>query len=192
MRAATGSAPCCGPPRQSGTPAVPTARDGPSDAQQPRASRRAAAFSLEKLAHRRHVEHLLGKELLQLAIFVLQRFQPLGVRHRHPGIVRRPGLERAFRHPVLGTEISALRASLVLLQDANDLLFCQLWLLHRPSSPWVNSNRRWRKNLMANQLTNTINGKRPPRVHRHLMQNATRSDDQRYFCDQKSKKRFRK
>ena len=94
-------------------------------------------FFLEKFSHRSHVQHLLGQELLQLGILVLERLQPLGLGHRHPGILRLPGIERAFRHAVLAAEIGTLRACLMLLQDANDLLFRQSRLLHRPSSPWA-------------------------------------------------------
>ena len=56
---------------------------------------------------------------------------------RHPGILRLPGVEPALRHSVLAAEVRTLRPRLVLLQDANDLVFRQLCLRHRSSSPRV-------------------------------------------------------
>ena len=47
-----------------------------------------------------------------------------------------PGIERTLGHPVLAAEIGALRACLMLLQEANDLFFCSYRSLHRPSLPW--------------------------------------------------------
>lgn len=49
--------------------------------------------------------------------------------------LRLPGIERAFRHPVLAAEISALPACLRLPQDPNCLVFDSYRLLHRPSLP---------------------------------------------------------
>ena len=44
---------------------------------------------------------------------------------------------RALRHPVLAAEIGTLRPRLMLLQNANDLLFRQSCLLHRLAYPWA-------------------------------------------------------
>jgi hypothetical protein len=50
--------------------------------------------------------------------FIRQRPEPLADSCLS---ARVPGMERALRHPVLATRISAFRARLVLLQDANDV-----------------------------------------------------------------------
>jgi len=131
-----GSAPSSGPPRQSGTPAALTARTGPADARLLRALRRASPFFCQQFLHCRHVEHLLGQQLLQLGVLVFERLQPLGLGHRHAGILRLPSIERAFRHAMLAAQIGALRAGLMLMHDTNDLLFGSYRSLHRPSLPW--------------------------------------------------------
>jgi hypothetical protein len=38
-------------------------------------------------------------------------------RRRHPGLLRFPSIERAFRHAVLAAEIGTLRARLMLLKN---------------------------------------------------------------------------
>ncbi len=60
----------------------------------------------------------------------------LGLGHSHPGILRLPGIERALRHPVLAAQIGTLRPRLMLLQDADDLLFGSICSLHYPTLPW--------------------------------------------------------
>lgn len=49
----------------------------------------------------RVVEHLLGQQLLQSHIPLLDRLQPLGLGHLHPGILRSPRVERRRGDPCL-------------------------------------------------------------------------------------------
>jgi hypothetical protein len=48
---------------------------------QPRAWQRASPFFCGDLLEHRIVEHRLGQKLFELRILVLERLQPLGVRH---------------------------------------------------------------------------------------------------------------
>ena len=107
------------PCRASARPAASSAWHSPSQlpSNQWRAMARSSAFSRVAIVARTN-----GATMATL-------------RHRHPGILRLPSIECSLRHPVLAAESSTLRARLMLLQEANDLLFRQSYLLHRPSSP---------------------------------------------------------
>jgi len=59
----------------------------------------------EQLAQRRHVEHLLGQELLQLAVLLLPGLQPLRVRDLEPAVLRSPRVERGVADPVLAADL---------------------------------------------------------------------------------------
>lgn len=75
------------------------------------------------------------------------RPQLLGVASFHAAVLLAPTVEGRRADAVTPTDVIRLRASLTLLQHANDLFFCETLPLHR-SSPFVhskveNSSSQW-------------------------------------------------
>src|SRR5215211_9465373 len=100
------------------------------------ACRRAAGVTsfcqqpLERLV----VEHGVGQQLLEAEVLLLQRSEPLGLRHVHPGILGAPLVEGRRRDVVAPAKLVELRARLVLADDADDLLLGETALAHLSSS----------------------------------------------------------
>jgi len=84
----------------------------------------------ERLAERGCVQHLLGEQLLQLRVLVLELLQPLGLGDVPAAVLGLPAVKRRFRDAVLARQIGGLRPGLVLLQHTNDLLFREPCSLH--------------------------------------------------------------
>jgi hypothetical protein len=80
------------------------------------------------------VEHGLGEELLQSAVLLLERPEPLGIRDRHPAVLGAPLVEGRRRDAVPPAELRQLRPGLVLLDDPDDLLVGETALAHLLSS----------------------------------------------------------
>ena len=72
----------------------------------------------------------VSKELLKPAVLVFQRLQPFGVGDLEPAILGLPFVERCLADPVTSAKLSHLRASFLLLQDTDDLLFAEPPALH--------------------------------------------------------------
>jgi hypothetical protein len=53
----------------------------------------------EHLAQRRHVQHLFCQQLLELAVLLLERLQPLGFRDLEAAVLRAPGVEGGVADP---------------------------------------------------------------------------------------------
>src|SRR5262249_11442365 len=87
----------------------------------------------ERLAQRRHVEHCLGQQFLQLAVFLLDRLQLASVGYLHAAVLRTPSVERRAADPVLTTQLGSRHARLMLLQRVDNLLLAEPSLAHRPS-----------------------------------------------------------
>jgi len=67
----------------------------------------------EKLAQRGGVQHLLGQELLELRVLVLELLQPLGLGDVHAAVLGLPVVKRRFGDAVLARQIGGLRPGLV-------------------------------------------------------------------------------
>lgn len=116
------------------------------------ASHKCKAYpSLKKLAHRRHVEHLVDQEPPQLGGLSHQDLQPLRLGNRDPVVLRLPSIERTIRHPLLLAGIGALHAvdhmcrtcscKMPMISSSVSRAFFIVCPLHARES-----NRRWRKN----------------------------------------------
>src|SRR3974390_2376015 len=89
-------------------------------------------FSIQQILQRRLVELGLSQQLLQLRVLGLQLLEPPCLRDRHPRVLRLPVIEGGIGDPVLATQLLALRPSLSLLQDGNDLLLGEPLRFHGP------------------------------------------------------------
>src|SRR5205085_1663294 len=76
------------------------------------------------------VEHRFCQRLLHLRVLVLKRPKPLSVRHLHSPLLRLPFVKRGIADAVFAADISRLRTSFLLPQNANDLLFREPIALH--------------------------------------------------------------
>ena len=126
------------PPRSPARP--PLAHPMHADTGAPRlpAWRRASPFFCRDILQHGVVQHRLGQQLLQPTVLVLQRPQPLGLRHLQAAVLRLPLVERRAADPVLAADIRRRRSRLVLPQDPDDLLFRE----PRSSSSSVSPRRR--------------------------------------------------
>src|SRR5215813_15461018 len=95
--------------------------------------RRASPLSGINVFQTGEVQHRLRQELLQLPVLVLERLQPLGVRHLQTAELRLVLVERGLGDPVLPANVRRRRPRLLLPQDPDDLLFAEPASLHRPS-----------------------------------------------------------
>lgn len=84
----------------------------------------------KKLAKCGCIQHLFGQQLLQPRVLVLKRLQPLRLGDLHAAVFGFPIIKRRFSNSVLAAEVGHLRASLLLLQHRNNLLFRKSLLLH--------------------------------------------------------------
>lgn len=82
---------------------------------------------------RRHVEHLLGQELLQPGVLVLQHLQATGLGHIHPAELGLELVEGRSRDAVLAADLRRLRTDSLLLQLPDDLFLSDPRGSHRPS-----------------------------------------------------------
>jgi hypothetical protein len=71
----------------------------------------------------RVVEHLLGQQLLQPRVLLLERLQPAGIGNVHAAVLRLELVEGRRGDAVFAADVSGLRARLLLLQHPDDLLF---------------------------------------------------------------------
>src|SRR5205085_9714357 len=76
------------------------------------------------------VEHRFCQRLLHLRVLVLKRPKPLSVRHLHSPLLRLPFVKRGIADAVFAADISRLRTSFLLPQNANNLLFREPIALH--------------------------------------------------------------
>src|SRR5471032_1706261 len=94
---------------------------------------RASPFFCRDVLQHGVVQHRLGQQLLQPTVLVLQRPQPLGLRHFQTAVLRFPLVERRTADPMLAADVRRRRTSLMLPQNTDDLLFREPSLLHPPS-----------------------------------------------------------
>ena len=95
------SEPRLDPSKASNTPAARSPETRNEGARQPRDWRRALPFFCGDLSKHRLVQLRFRQELLQLGVLVLQRLQPLGVRHIETAILGLPFVEGALEIPYL-------------------------------------------------------------------------------------------
>src|SRR5215813_8120691 len=67
------------------------------------------------------------QQLLQLAVFILERLQLAGVGYLHAGVLRTPRVERRVADPVFAAQLNDRDARLVLLQHVDDLLLAEVY-----------------------------------------------------------------
>ena len=81
---------------------------------------------LQKFLHRRHVQHLIGDDPLQLGVLGLQRREGVYAPRSasKPPYFLRQAVERRRTDAVTSANVVHLGARLVLLQNAYDLFFC--------------------------------------------------------------------
>jgi hypothetical protein len=91
------------------------------------------------------VQHRLGQQLLQTRVLVLQSLQALRLRDFKPAILGHPLQEGASADAMPTAHIRRPLTSLLLLQNANDLLFRELAALHKSVSlTSTDSTKIWR------------------------------------------------
>src|SRR6056297_2979365 len=122
------------PSRRSGRPAVRSGRSRSSGNPQLCAWPWASPVFCQQFLHRRHVQHLIRHDPLELGILDLQLPQPLGLGCIHATVLLPPGIERGGADPVAPTDVVRLGAGLAFLKHADDLLFSETLPLHGSSS----------------------------------------------------------
>src|SRR5690606_40710299 len=73
----------------------------------------------------------LCQKLLQLGVLGLKLLQPLRFGDLHAPVLRLPTVQRVLGAAMATSQIRHLGAGLVLLQDIDDLFFCESFALHR-------------------------------------------------------------
>jgi hypothetical protein len=76
------------------------------------------------------VQTEIGYQVLQPPVLIFQPLQLLRIADVHPSVLRLPGVDRRRAHANLTRQLWHLPTRFVLLQDADDLLFCEPPLLH--------------------------------------------------------------
>src|SRR6056297_1947781 len=122
------------PSRRSGRPAVRSGRSRSSGNPQLCAWPWASPVFCQQFLHRRHVQHLIRHDPLELGILDLQLPQPLGLGCIHATVLLPPGIERGGADPVAPTDVVRLGAGLAFLKHADDLLFSETLPLHGSAS----------------------------------------------------------
>src|SRR6056297_1642254 len=122
------------PSRRSGRPAVRSGRSRSSGNPQLCAWPWASPVFCQQFLHRRHVQHLIRHDPLELGILDLQLPQPLGLGCIHATVLLPPDIERGGADPVAPTDVVRLGAGLAFLKHADDLLFSETLPLHGSSS----------------------------------------------------------
>src|SRR6516162_5443543 len=101
--------------------------------------------------------HRLRQQLLQLAVFILERLQLAGVGYLHAGVLRTPRVERRVADPVLAAQLNDRDARLVLLQHLDDLLLAEPSLAHSSvSSRRILASKRGRSRGHGQFLPNFL------------------------------------
>lgn len=77
----------------------------------------------EEILQGRIVEHRIRQQPLQPGVLVLKALQPLGLADIHPAILGLPLVDGRIADAVLAAQIGHGNPSLVLLQNADDLVF---------------------------------------------------------------------
>ena len=84
----------------------------------------------QKVFQSRIVQHRICQEPFQLRVLVFQRLQALGFGYVHAAELGFPLIDAGIADAVLAAKLRDRRASLVLLQNADDLFFCKTIALH--------------------------------------------------------------
>src|SRR3546814_16520116 len=93
----------------------------PGDGRPLPAERRASPFFCEKILKRHIVQHRVRKQPLQLRVLILEREEPLRLRHLETAILGHPVVDRCFRYLVSLPQLPGLLASLRFLQTPTEL-----------------------------------------------------------------------
>jgi hypothetical protein len=80
------------------------------------------------------VERLLGNDLFQAAVLVLDLLQPLHLTELHATVFRLPAVVRLLGDPVCAAQVRHLPTGFAFLDDRQDLLVGELAPFHRSSS----------------------------------------------------------
>src|SRR5512144_457180 len=126
-------------PRVSNTPAARSPETQNEDGRRPLAWQRASPFFCGDLLEHRLIQLSLRQQLLELGVLVLERLEPLGIRHVEAAILGLPFVEGCAADPVLATNIARLCTGLLLAQDPDDLLFREPARLHPSPSEVMDS-----------------------------------------------------
>jgi len=81
------------------------------------------------------IQRLVSDDPLELPILLFQLLEPPCLAHPQPTVLLLPAIQRLGRDSVPPTEVGGLRAGLVLLKHAHNLLGGKSTLPHRPSGP---------------------------------------------------------
>ena len=116
--------------RSPGTPAVRSSRGLTPDARPLAAFRRALPLFSKEVLQRCIIQHRIGQQPLQTSVLVLEPFKALGLADIHTAISGFPFVERRIADAVPAAQISDGNPGLVLLQNADDLIFSEPAALH--------------------------------------------------------------
>src|SRR6202790_4188709 len=113
------------------------------------------------------VQAQVGDQMLQPPVFILQPFQPLCFVDVHAAVLRLPGVDCRVANTNLPSQFGYFAPGFVLLQHADDLLFCEppllhLWIsfssslsLRRFSRSSILTGRDYRGHVMSRTTRNT-------------------------------------
>src|SRR5262245_4692407 len=90
------------------------------------------------------VERLLGDDVLEPAILVLELLHALQFAQLHAAVLRFPAVVRLLGDPVRATQVGHLPTSFAFLDDRQDLLVAEFAPFHRSSSERRTSSYPWR------------------------------------------------
>ena len=116
--------------RSPGTPAVRSSRGLTPDARPLAAFRRALPLFSKEVLQRCIIQHRIGQQPLQTSVLVLEPFKALGLADIHTAISGFPFVDCRIADAVPAAQISDGNPGLVLLQNADDLIFSEPAALH--------------------------------------------------------------
>src|SRR4029077_16051211 len=131
--ASCGNARPTGRPRAASWRVAPTVRDAQQRCELPHDASEASEVFSDQVLERRIVEHLLGEQLLQPAVLVLQSPQSASLRYFQAAELCLPLVEGRPADPMPPAQLLSLAPCFGLLQNPNDLLFRETALAHRRS-----------------------------------------------------------
>src|SRR6478735_9212851 len=120
-------------PRAASWRVAPTVRDAQQRCELPHDASEASEVFSDQVLERRIVEQLLGQQLLQPAVLVLQSPQSASLRYFQAAELCLPLVEGRPADPMPPAQLLSLGPCFVLLQNPNDLLFRETALAHRRS-----------------------------------------------------------
>src|SRR4030095_16847928 len=109
---------------------------------------RGARWGLPLFCHHRFqrldVQRLLGDNVFQSAVLVLELLEPLHLTELHAAVFRLPAVVRLLGDPIRATQVGDLPTRFAFLDDAQDLLVAKFAPFHWSSSERRTSFYAWR------------------------------------------------